>query len=60
VQMKDAEWKDAHLNGRLMLGSLIQFEGVGTSFTKEPFILTVGVSMTKRSQTLKAAKKRSL
>jgi hypothetical protein len=54
--MKDAEWKDAQLNGPLLRGSLIQFEGVPTAFTKEPFMVTFGVSITKRSQTLKAAK----
>jgi hypothetical protein len=56
LQMKDAEWKDAHLNGPLLRGSLIQFEGVPTAFTKEPFMVTFGVFTTKRSQILKAAK----
>ena len=56
LQMKDAEWNDAHLNGPLVRGSLIQFEGVPTAFTKEPFMVTFGVSITKRSQALRAAK----
>src|SRR5207248_6331197 len=34
LQMKDAEWNDTHLNGPLMRGSLIKFEGVPTAFTK--------------------------
>jgi hypothetical protein len=33
----------------IMRGSVIQFEGVPTAFTKEPFMLTFAVSMTKRS-----------
>ena len=57
LQVKDGEWKDTPLNGPLMRGSLIQFEGVPTAFTKEPFMVTFGVSITKRNQILKAAKK---
>jgi hypothetical protein len=49
LQLKDSEWKDTHLNGPLMRGSVIQFEGVPTAFTKKPFMLTFGVSMTQRS-----------
>ena len=49
LQLKDSDWKDTHLNGPLMPGSVIQFEGVPISFTKEPFMLTCEVSMTKRS-----------
>jgi hypothetical protein len=41
----------------LMRGSLVQFEGVPISFTKKPFMLTFGVSMTKRSQVVKVAEK---
>jgi hypothetical protein len=55
--MKDAEWKDTHLNGPLMRGSMIQFEGVGMSFTKEPFMLTLGVFVTKRSRSLRVPDK---
>ena len=50
LRLKDSDWKDTHLNGPLMPGSVIQFEGVPISFSKEPFMLTFGVSMTKRSQ----------
>ena len=57
LQMKDAEWKDTHLNGPLMRGSMIQFEGVGMSFTKEPFMLTLGVFVTKRSRSLRVPDK---
>jgi hypothetical protein len=55
LHMKDSEWKDTYLNGPVMRGSVIQFEGVPILFTKEPFMLTLGVSMTKRSQALKVA-----
>lgn len=50
LQLKDSDWKDTHLNGPVMPGSVIQFEGVPISFSKEPFMVTFGVSMTKRSQ----------
>lgn len=50
VRLKDSDWNDTHLNGTLMPGSIIQFEGVPISFVKEPFMVTFGVSMTKRSQ----------
>lgn len=49
LRLKDADWKDTHLNGRVMPGSVIQFEGVPVSFTKGPFMVTFGVSVTKRS-----------
>jgi hypothetical protein len=55
LKLKDSEWKDTHLNGPLMRGSVIQFEGVPTTFTKKPFMLTFDVNITKRSQTLKGA-----
>ena len=57
LQIKDAEWKDTHLNGPLVRGSVIQFEGVGMSFTKEPFMLTLGVFVAKRSRSLKVSGK---
>jgi hypothetical protein len=53
LQMKDSHWRDTHLSGPLVRGSLIQFEGVAMSFTKEPFMLTFGVSVTKGRQVLK-------
>jgi hypothetical protein len=49
LRFKDSEWRDTHLNGPLMLGSIVQFEGVPVSFTREPFMLTFEVSVTKRS-----------
>jgi hypothetical protein len=55
--MKDAECKDAHLNGPLMRGSMMQFEGVGKSFKKEPFMLTLGVFVTRRSRSLRVPDK---
>ncbi len=49
LRFKNSEWKDTHLNWPLMPGSAIQFEGVPVAFTKEPFMLTFDVSVTKRS-----------
>jgi hypothetical protein len=49
LRMKDSEWKDAHLNGPLLRGSVVQFEGLAVSFSKEPFMVTFEVSMTERS-----------
>src|SRR5260370_36398318 len=50
LRFKNSEWKDAHLNGPLLPGSVVQFEGVPVAFTKEPFMLTFEVSVTKRNQ----------
>jgi hypothetical protein len=55
LRLKDSDWNDTHLNGPLMPGSVIQFEGVPILFVKEPFMLTFGVSMTKRSNNLSPA-----
>lgn len=52
LRLKDSDYKDTHLNGPLMPGSLIQFEGVADSFTQDPFMVTFGVFITKRGQTL--------
>ena len=49
LRLKDSDWQDTHLNGPVMPGSVIQFEGVPISFSQEPFMVTFGVSMTKRS-----------
>jgi hypothetical protein len=54
--LKDADWNDTHIAGPLMRGSSIQFEGVPTSFTKEPFMVTFEVSMNKRSQPIQGSK----
>ncbi len=40
-----------------MRRSLIQFEGIPTAFTNQPFMLTFGVSITKRSQVLKVTER---
>src|SRR5579864_9224143 len=55
LRLKDADWNDTHLNGPLMPGSEIQFEGVPISFSKEPFMVTFEVSITKRSHNLSPA-----
>ena len=49
LRFKNSKWNDTHITGPLMGGSVIQFEGVPISFTKEPFMLTFGVSTTERS-----------
>ncbi len=49
LQLKDSDWKDAHLNGPVVPGTIVQFEGVPTSFTKEPFMLTLDVSLAPRT-----------
>jgi len=49
LRFKNSKWNDIHIAGPLMRGSVIQFEGVPISFTKEPFMLTFGVSTTERN-----------
>jgi len=44
LRLKDEEGKDAHLNGPIMRGSEIRFEGVAVAFTRTPFMLTFEVS----------------
>lgn len=56
LRLKDSDWNDTHIAGPLMRGSSIQFEGVLTSFTKEPFMVTFEVSMNKRSQPIRGSK----
>jgi len=53
--LKDSEWNDAQLKGPLVPGSIIQFEGVPIAFTKEPFMLTFGVSIASQSRLLQKA-----
>jgi hypothetical protein len=43
LHLKDNNWKDSHINGPLMRGSQIQFEGVPKAFTQNPFMLTFDV-----------------
>jgi hypothetical protein len=44
LRMKDNNGKDSHVNGPLMRGSQIQFEGVPMAFTQNPFMLTFDVT----------------
>jgi hypothetical protein len=44
LRLKDDSGKDAHLNGPIMRGSQIRFEGAATAFTKDPFMLTIETS----------------
>ena len=44
LRMKDNNGKDSHVNGPLMRGSQIQFEGVPVAFTQNPFMLTFDVT----------------
>ena len=50
LTFKDSKWNDSHIAGPLIPGSLIQFEGIPISFTKEPFMVTFAVSTTPRNQ----------
>jgi len=50
LRFKDSAWKDTHITGPLKLGSVITFEGVPATFTKEPFMVTFDVSTTRRPQ----------
>jgi len=43
LHFKDNNWKDSHINGPIMRGSQIQFEGVPMAFTQNPFMLTFDV-----------------
>jgi hypothetical protein len=43
LHLKDNNLKDSHINGPLMRGSQIQFEGVPAAFTQNPFMLTFDV-----------------
>ena len=52
LRFKDSKWNDSHITGPLIPGSLIQFEGVAISFTKEPFMVTFEVSATPRNHIL--------
>jgi hypothetical protein len=44
LHLKDDNGKDSHINGQLMRGSQIHFEGVPTAFTQNPFMLTFDVT----------------
>lgn len=40
VHLKTRNGQDDHLNGTLMLGSQVQFQGIPVAFTQNPFMLT--------------------
>src|SRR4051794_25110087 len=40
LRFRDAQGKEVHLNGPLMRGSQIRFEGIVKAFTQDPFMLT--------------------
>jgi hypothetical protein len=44
LHLKDDTGKDAHLNGPIMRGSQIRFQGAAMAFTKNPFMLTFETS----------------
>ena len=46
LRFKDDNGKEGHLNGPLVPGSEIRFEGVPVAFTQNPFMLTFEVSTT--------------
>jgi len=49
LRFKNSKWNDTHITGPLMRGSVIQFEGVPISYTKEPFMVTFGVPTAERN-----------
>ena len=49
LRLKDDSWRDAHLSGPVMRGSQIQFEGVPSAFTQNPFMLTFDVQLTPKT-----------
>ena len=40
LHLKDNTGKDTHLNGPVMPGSQIRFQGIARAFTKDPFMVT--------------------
>ena len=44
LRFEDNNGKESHINGPLMRGSQIQFEGIPVAFTKDPFMLTFFVT----------------
>jgi hypothetical protein len=44
----DNNRKDGHVNGPIMRGSQIQFEGIPVAFTQNPFMLTFDVLLGAR------------
>jgi hypothetical protein len=48
LHLKDNKWKDSHVNGPLIRGSQIQFEGVPIAFTQNPFM---GISRKAKIET---------
>jgi hypothetical protein len=44
LRLRDEHGNEYHLNGPLMRGSQIRFEGVVKAFTQQPFMLTFDVS----------------
>ena len=44
LRFEDNNGKESHINGPLMRGSQIQFEGIPVAFTKDPFMLTFAVT----------------
>jgi hypothetical protein len=44
LRLKDKDGKDSHMPGPMMVGSAVIFEGIGASFTQEPFMLVFDVS----------------
>ena len=50
IRLTDEKLKDSHLNGPLMHGSEVQFEGVPSGFTRAPFMLTFVVLLSPKTK----------
>jgi len=49
LQLRGAKGHEAHMPGPMTLGSIIRFEGIGVSFTREPFMVTFEVDVNPRT-----------
>ena len=50
VHLKNGNGQDDHLNGPLLLGSEVQFQGVPVAFTRNPFMLTFEALITSAAR----------
>jgi hypothetical protein len=53
LHLTDNNGRESHLNGPLIRGSQIQFEGIPVSFTQNPFMLTFDVTTDPKKQKLR-------
>jgi hypothetical protein len=60
LHLTDNNGRESHLNGPLMPGSQIQFEGIPVSFTQNPFMLTFDVTTDPKRQKLRTSPAKKL